>query len=184
MPAREGIYSFVYNRAKEGITESYFLSYLDIWLGHLPSWRVLQHCQFQDEYCYTADFTLINDDLKLGVNLEIDEPYTLKDRTPIHLFEDRKYAFRDNFFLSLGFIVIRFAEYQIVKYPDNCCLYIVKILNQFLDPNYEIPIPSTAQIFSITNCQWQVKSWNRRESEVSAMNNVRELYLKPSGLIE
>ena len=142
---RENIYNFkIDDSANKGLSESYFLSYLQKWFDY--PWRIIEHCQFQGErYTPTADFILINDNLKLGIDLEIDEPYTLKESMPIHLVEDRKYIIRDKFFLGLGYIVIRFAEYQIAKYPDYCCLHIVRVLNQFLDRDMKIGI--TLELF-------------------------------------
>lgn len=176
---REKIYNFSKNyTVSKGISESYFLSYLNTWFNY--PWRILENCQFQEEnYAFTADFILINDHFKLGIDLEIDEPYTLKDGLPIHLVEDSKYIFRDKFFLGLGYIVVRFAEYQIAKYPDNCCLHIVKVLNQFLEPELNISIPSTAKILSLSSQDWRVKAWNQQESKTMASDKIRELYLQP-----
>lgn len=174
---REGIYSFNIVESKKGLSESYFLHHLEAWFGY--PWRIIEHCQFNREnYTPTADFILINDDLKLAVDLEIDEPYTLKDSLPIHLVEDKKYIFRDNFFLDLGYIVIRFAEYQIAKHPDYCCLHIARVLNQFLEQDMMIRSPNI-EIESLKPEDWRVKSWTKRESEIMAQNKVRDGYLKP-----
>lgn len=123
---RDNIYDFNINDdAEKGFSEAYFLNYLNKWFPY--PWRIIEHCQFADEQGYTptADFILINDDLKLAIDLEIDEPYSFKESLPIHLVEDPKYIYRDKFFLKLGYIVIRFAEYQIAKHPDYCCLHCI-----------------------------------------------------------
>ena len=176
---RESLYNFeIDDSANKGLSESYFLSYLQKWLDY--PWRIIEHCQFQGErYTPTADFILINDNLKLGIDLEIDEPYTLKESMPIHLVEDRKYIIRDKFFLGLGYIVIRFAEYQVVKYPDYCCLHIVRVLNQFLDPDLKIHIPDGIEIQALKPQDWRVKSWTQRESQIMAKNKIRDSYLEP-----
>ena len=174
---RENIYNFqIDDSANKGLSESYFLSYLQKWFDY--PWRIIEHCQFQGErYTPTADFILINDDLKLGIDLEIDEPYTLKESMPIHLAEDRKYIIRDKFFLRLGYIVIRFAEYQIAKYPDYCCLHIVRVLNQFLDRELKISIPQATKIKPLKPQDWRVKTWTQRESQIMAANKIRDSYL-------
>ena len=176
---RENIYNFqIDDSANKGLSESYFLSYLQKWFDY--PWRIIEHCQFQGErYTPTADFILINDDLKLGIDLEIDEPYTIKESTPIHLVEDRKYIIRDQFFLGLGYIVIRFAEYQIAKYPDYCCLHIVRVLNQFLDREQKISIPQATEIQPLKPQDWRVKTWTQRESQIMAANKIRDRYLEP-----
>ncbi len=177
---REGIYDFkIDNSANKGLSEAYFLSYLSKWFVY--PWRILEHCQFEDErgYTPTADLILINDDLKLAIDLEIDEPYTLKELLPIHLVEDEKYIYRDKFFLSLGYIVIRFAEYQIAKYPDYCCLHIARVLNQFLDRELKITMPDSTNITPLKPEEWKVKAWTQRESQIMADNQIRDIYLQP-----
>ncbi len=177
---RDKIYDFtINNSANKGLSEAYFLNFLTLWFSY--PWRILEHCQFEDNQGYTptADFILINDDFKLAIDLEIDEPYTLKELLPIHLVEDKKYIYRDKFFLSLGYIVIRFAEYQIAKYPDYCCLYIARVLNQFLDDNEKIRIPNLTEISPLNPQDWKVKSWTQRESQIMAENKIRDIYLEP-----
>ena len=176
---RENIYNFkIDDSANKGLSESYFLSYLQKWFDY--PWRIIEHCQFQGErYTPTADFILINDDLKLGIDLEIDELYSLKEFMPIHLVEDRKYIIRDKFFLKLGYIVIRFAEYQIAKYPDYCCLHIVRVLNQFLERDMKISVPPSTEIQPLKSQDWRVKAWTQRESQIMATNKIRDRYLEP-----
>ncbi len=177
---RDSIYDFsIDNSANKGLSEAYFLSYLTKWFAY--PWRILEHCQFEDnnEYTPTADFILINDELKLAIDLEIDEPYTLKESLPIHLVEDKKYIYRDRFFLSLGYIVIRFAEYQIVKYPDYCCWHIARVLNQFLDQDIKISVPNSTNITPLKPEEWKVKTWTQRESQIMALHQIRDIYLQP-----
>lgn len=176
---RESIYNFqLDDSANKGLSESYYLSYLQKWFA--DPWRIIEHCQFQGErYTPTADFILINDNLKLAIDLEIDEPYTLKEATPIHLVEDRKYITRDQFFLGLGYIVIRFAEYQIAQYPDYCCLHIVRVLNQFLDRDLKINLPHSTKIKPLQPQDWRVKTWTQKESQIMAANKIRDRYLEP-----
>lgn len=176
---REKVYDFEINKsANKGLSEAYFLSYLNTWFTY--PWRILEHCQFEENnYTPTADFILIYDDLKLGIDLEIDEPYTLKESLPIHLVEDEKYVYRDKFFLKLGYIVIRFAEYQIALYPDHCCLHIARAVNQFLDRELKITIPDSTNITPLKPEEWRVKTWTQRESKIMADNKIRDTYLQP-----
>ncbi|MDJ0594778.1 MAG: hypothetical protein QNJ72_33180 [Pleurocapsa sp. MO_226.B13] len=176
---RENIYNFkIDDSANKGLSESYFISYLQKWFDY--PWRIIEHCQFQGErYTPTADFILINDDLKLGIDLEIDEPYTIKESMPIHLVEDRKYIIRDKFFLGLGYIVIRFAEYQIAKYPDYCCLHIVRVLNQFLDRELKISVPQGTEIQPLKPQDWRVKTWTLKEAKIMSERKIRDSYLEP-----
>lgn len=175
---RESIYDFYICEAKKGISEAYFLNFLQTWFDY--PWRIVEHCQFkQDNYTPTADFVLINDDFNIAIDIEIDEPYAFQDYTPIHLVEDKKYIFRDNFFLNLNYIVVRFAEYQIAQHPDYCCLTILKALNQLLDPEFKIQIPDTVRITPLKPEDWLVKTWTKQESIIMAQNKVRDFYLQP-----
>jgi hypothetical protein len=178
LAAREKIYSYeIDTTANKGFSENYFLSYLLQWF---PSpWRILEHCKFDHGHTPTADFILIYDDLKLAVDLEIDEPYTLKENKPIHTLEDPWYIKRDRLFLDFGFIVIRFAEYQIAKYPDHCCLHIVRVLNQFLSSTIKIHIPQTTSIKPLESSAWKVKAWTFTEAQIMAENQIRDQYLEP-----
>ena len=58
--------------------------------------------------------------------------------------------------------MIRFAEYQIAKYPDYCCLHIVRVLNQFLDRDMKIGIPHETEIQPLKPQDWKVKTWSRK----------------------
>ncbi|MEY2832688.1 MAG: hypothetical protein RLZZ574_1946 [Cyanobacteriota bacterium] len=178
LATRESIYDFeIDESAKKGIAEAYFLTYLKKWFQY--PWRILEHCKFGAErYTPTADFILINNDFNLGLDIEIDEPYTLKELQPIHLVENRQYIVRDKFFLELGCIVVRFAEYQIAKYPDYCCLHIARILNQYLESSIKISIPDSTEIVPLKPEQWKVKSWTFREAQIMANDKVRDQYLE------
>ena len=37
---------------------------------------------------------------------------------------------RNQFFLEKNWVVIRFSELQVVKYPDSCCKAIARIISQ------------------------------------------------------
>lgn len=178
LATRESIYDFeIDESAKKGISEAYFLTYLKKWFQY--PWRILEHCKFGAErYTPTADFILINNDFNLGLDIEIDEPYTFKELQPIHLVENRQYIVRDKFFLELGCIVVRFAEYQIAKYPDYCCLHIARVLNQYLESSLKISIPDSTEIVTLKPEQWKVKSWTFREAQIMANDKVRDQYLE------
>ncbi|MBF0695403.1 MAG: hypothetical protein IR153_10150 [Flavobacterium sp.] len=78
---------------------------------------------------YITDFAYYDSSKKLCVAIEIDEPYSFETKTPIHI-NDRS---RNRFFLDNNWILLRFAEIQIVKYPDRCCNLIkevVKVLTE------------------------------------------------------
>ena len=80
-------------------------------------------------------------DLKNGTNMrldiEIDEPYAGLSREPIHTIgEDEK---RDNWFITRGWVVIRFTEHQIWTQKNQCIKTIASIINAIV-PDIQIPV--------------------------------------------
>ena len=126
---------------------------------------------------YEPDIALVaNNQTNIRIDIEIDEPYSLLSRTPIHYTEDNSDAVRDAIMKSAGWIVIRFAEEQIVKQPMSCISSIARLLIQ-IDSSL---VPETC---SLSEFPKPVKRWTKAEAELMAQNNYREAYLKISGPI-
>ena len=51
----------------------------------------------------------------------MDEPYSLSNNEPIHYDTLERDNRRNQFFVSRGWLVIRFSEQQVICYPDSCC---------------------------------------------------------------
>lgn len=116
----EGLSDF--NGYKSGMTENYFEYKLDKYFkGHIKTNKVIDNGW---QYPYQPDFILYYPMYKLCIDIEIDEPYAMGSKKPIH-FDDEK---RNSFFLSKGWYIIRFAEEQICRYPDLCC----KMISEFV----------------------------------------------------
>ncbi len=77
---------------------------------------------------YEPDFTYIDENLNLYIDIEIDEPYYYQKQSdtlqPHHINDDK----RNEFFLSAGWVVVRFSEYQVVTQPQSCCKYIAEVI--------------------------------------------------------
>lgn len=73
---------------------------------------------------YIVDFAYLDAESGLCIGIEIDEPYTLAENKIIH-FDDSK---RNSFFIKKGWFILRFAEEQVILYPDYCCEYIKSII--------------------------------------------------------
>lgn len=126
---------------------------------------------------YEPDIALVaNNQTNIRIDIEIDEPYSLLSRTPIHYTEDNSDAVRDAIMKSAGWIVIRFAEEQIVKQPMACISSIARLLIQ-IDSSL---VPETC---SISEFPKPIKRWTKAEAELMAQNNYREDYLEISGLV-
>lgn len=69
---------------------------------------------------YIPDYLYFDKELNLYLDIEIDEPYIGNDGTPIHFIKGNDEE-RDAFFKRNNWLVIRFAESQIIENPLVCC---------------------------------------------------------------
>lgn len=168
---------------KKGISEVYFENYLNFWFkGNI--FKNYSFNSIDDSYIpFQPDFILQYKDIH--IDIEIDEPYTLQEgiKIPIHHYnnydidtDDSNFCQdenRDDYFTNgRGWIVIRFAEEQVVFYPNECCKVIANTLYEltgdsfFLDKLIEFGIPHN------------IKKWNISEAISMAKSDYRDRYLK------
>ena len=158
------------SKAPIGYTEKYFCSYLKRYFSNnVYTGLTLDIPNFS--HPYSPDFAYIDSNLNLYVDIEIDEPYAYKSRVSTHYIYAEKDERRNNFFLDRGWLVIRFSEEQIVKYPESCCKTVAEIIAYLLNDNSilspfqnVIPLPKR-------------KQWTREEAEKMAMAEYRKTYL-------
>lgn len=154
-------------RLNKGVSENYFLHYLDkAFPGRIKS-NICIPSQVGG-YSYVPDFVFYDQDLNLYIDIEIDEPYIGYNLQPIHYIgSDDK---RDIQFNSKGWVVIRFAEVQIIRFPDQCIDYISKLVNCLLcaDP-----------IDSILFTGNKIKRWSHAEAQKLCKQDYRNIYLPP-----
>jgi len=118
---------------------------------------------------YEPDFVLsceINNK-NIFIDIEIDEPYDIKDRKPIHCIGEDDV--RDEFFTKRGWIVIRFAEKQIHQEPHNCCAFVAKVIHSIDKTFYSFLLKESNPL--------NVPQWTTAQSEKWANENYREMYL-------
>lgn len=72
-------------------------------------------------------FSLVDRVWGLGIDLEIDEPYEGKFKTPHHCTNNSKDRERNEFMLAKGWIVLRVSEYQVVHQPESVCKLVTQI---------------------------------------------------------
>ena len=120
------------------------------------------------DYPYTPDFAYING--SLYIDIEIDEPYVYKSKQPYHCLYDSKESNRNGFFLSRNWLVIRFAEEQVCRYPESCCKVVAQVISNMTGE----PIPS-----ALRNAKDlpEVKRWTTSEAQQMADTNYRDTYL-------
>lgn len=111
---------------------------------------------------YIPDIAYIDGTTGLCIDIEIDEPYSLPEKQPIHCIGDDNY--RNEYFNSKGWFVIRFAEEQVAQQPEACCNYIRAIIEHIYDGK---PINSSVNI---------VNQWTYWDAKEMADKNYRDSY--------
>lgn len=112
---------------------------------------------------YAPDFVWADEENGLFIDIEIDEPYTALEGEPIH-FRGADDA-RNDFFIRNGWLVVRFAEEQIVQYPEACCTQIEQVIAYLL-----------LQRTTLDICVPVVAHWTRKEAQEMAKAGKRNYY--------
>jgi hypothetical protein len=96
-------------------------------------------CKYRTGYSYpyTPDVLYYDENSRLCIDIEIDEPYSFSSKEPIHCSDDGKDRNRDDFFLSCGWVVIRFSEEQVVRWPTKCVDFVEYIVSYCTNTDYE-----------------------------------------------
>ena len=157
------------SKAYQGGSEAQFSNYLLKYFGKNIYTKLTVNIP-NFHHPYSPDFCYIDSKINLYIDIEIDEPYSYKDDNlkPIHYIgADEK---RDRFFLQRGWIVIRFSEEQIVKYPESCCKTVAKTIDDLLSDDALLKqfadIPSLAKR----------RQWTYSEAEKMAQSDYRKAY--------
>lgn len=114
---------------------------------------------------YNPDFTLICPNTKLHIDIEIDEPYTLVKKTPIHYIGCRDDE-RNNVFLELNWCVLRFTEKQVIENTLECIKTIKSVYDNIINMS-----------IGYDNFLESVPKWSYEESLIMQKNRYREKYL-------
>jgi len=157
--------------ARRGYCEPFFERYL---LRYFTNTRIktgltVDIPNFRFPYC--LDFAYIEES-GLSIDIEIDEPYTERDRQliPIHFSGKREDNNRNNRLTSMGWIVIRFTEEQVARYPNECCKVIAKEI-------YELT--GNRSFLDLTNHFGElppIEQWSEAEAVEMARNSYRDRY--------
>ena len=143
---------------KRGLLEIHFLEFLINKFG--SQILVDTILDFPDIY-YQPDFTFICKETGLHIDIEIDEPYNLKDKKAIHYIGSKDNE-RNLEFLSLNWCVIRFSENQVRTEPEKCIelisMVIESIRNKKQISNFDLK---------------KDKKWTLEQALILAKNNSR-----------
>jgi len=98
------------------------------------------------EYYYYPDIVLREKSTGLLIDIEVDEPYIARKGTPIHYIDENNN--RDDAMISDNWVVFRFAEEQIVKFPKDCISYVLSYVWRLIKGDkYGIPLLTFARNF-------------------------------------
>ncbi len=120
---------------------------------------------YKEEYYYPDYIIIIQN---IFIDVEIDEPYSLNDKTPIHYLGIDDY--RNRYLNSCGFEIIRFSEEQIVTNPELCLITIKNTINNIIKCDRNISIPKFDN--------WRTPCWTKQRAQEMAINDYRKYYLK------
>ncbi len=121
------------------------------------------------DYPYSPDIAYKIDGIYLDI--EVDEPYYEKEGVfyPYHGYDEKKEQNRNEFFVERNWIVIRFAEEQVVKYPESCVKEVAKLVNHLLG----IPIPKS--LVNIPDLK-PIPRWTTNQAEMMIQKKYRDQY--------
>ena len=157
------------SEAKKGRSESYFEKYLNDYFPNKIKTRKTLTLPDYAEHPYSPDFVYFDLRCNLYIDIEIDEPYVYDNHNPIHYLG--KDTNRNEFFLSRKWLVIRFAEEQVVRSPESCCKFIAETIAELLNDN---SIMSNFRTMSDLN---SIPIWSEEEAIRMAEENYRDTYL-------
>jgi hypothetical protein len=121
---------------------------------------------------YSTDFTISFPEIGIWIDVEIDEPYDYKTGNPTHCSDDERDRNRNSFFLKNNWIVVRFSEKQVVRYPESCCKEIALVIRRVT--GIEKYVHDLADAASLAPSPM----WTSRQALKMAKAKVRDKYLR------
>lgn len=134
-----------------------------------PSIEILQNISLpilNRNYGYKPDIAIIWREKNIFIDIEIDEPYDMLSRCPIH-YKSCNDKLRNQYFLDNGWSVIRIAEKQIVDDCDKVVDYIKSCLSCLAQDGR----------FFLKNDLEGIDRWSFDEAKRWAEKGYRETYL-------
>lgn len=156
----------------------YFECFYQKLKGYFPDGVLINYTieQPQKKKPFIPNYIVALSDFKLYIDIEIDAPYSLDERKPVS-FVDNYNRFNkqnhDDFFINAGWIVIRFAEEQVIKHSESCCKHIAQIIFEITDDN------SLLQRFNTVDPVPPIEMWTYKRAVELESEQYREHYLPP-----
>jgi len=121
---------------------------------------------------YSTDFTISFPEIGIWIDVEIDEPYDYKTGKPTHCSDDERDRNRNSFFLLNNWIVVRFSEEQVVRYPESCSKEIALVIRRVTGIEKYVHDLADATSLGIS------PMWTSRQAKKMAKAKVRDKYLR------
>lgn len=156
------------SKAQRGRAEPEFYEYLKRYFpGKIHTGLTLAIPGY--DYPYTPDFAYIDSQTNLHIDIEIDEPYVYRSGEPTHYLGSVKDENRNQFFLNKGWMVIRFCEEQVARWPDQCCWKVIEVIAEVLGD--KSVLDSSKQY---TSTLPTIRQWTKSEADTMARNKYRD----------
>jgi DNA helicase II / ATP-dependent DNA helicase PcrA len=100
---------------------------------HFPNRILRRRTLPHDGRAYHPDFLYFDPQRRLRIDIELDEPYALRTKLPIHFVDDDGTSEddrRDYAFLEAGWVVIRFSESQAVEDAPGCARVVADLIEK------------------------------------------------------
>jgi hypothetical protein len=154
----------IYNNYLTGVSEGPFFDYLQSKSKNfIKGFGVIDN-RIIGKY-YLPDIVYFDEQSGILIDIEIDEPYLGSDGSPIHYigYDDK----RNQFFTDYGWIVVRFAEIQVVKYPEKCYNFLYNLIKGLQSGKVEYD----------NKILEQVPKWTKEVAHKMAFRRYRNTYL-------
>lgn len=153
-----------------GVMEPVLFSRLHKMCEELSCIKILDNVKLpilNRNYSYRPDICLCWEEKNLYIDIEVDEPYDIVSRKPIH-YKESGDNLRDRYFIRNGWCVIRFTEQQVHDNIEGVTNYIKRLL-RWLTNDERIKFDED----SLNS----VERWSYDQAEQMASDNTREEYL-------
>lgn len=154
-------------QTKKGLSESFFIKFLFQYFKEdiKPFTKLYDSSSFS--YDYQPDFVFQNS--KICIDIEIDEPYVMEGRKPIHFLDEETDSYRDDFFTCNNWCVIRFCEEQVLMQPYECCKYIAQTIYDLTGESKYL------RNLAFVGMPKPTSKWTKAEAEKMSIEKYREL---------
>ena len=135
--------------------------------------------QDEENTCFVPNYIVSVSDRRLYIDVEIDVPYDIESGEP-QSFKgtpanpgDESFSKQehDNFFEKEGWVVVRFAEEQIINQPISCCKFIAQTIYEILGDD------AVLQKFNTVDNIQPVDTWSYQQCIELRDNHYRQNYL-------